>query len=65
MGYLNEKVILNIKVIMKQKNITYRSFQDDTGINIGRIFSEKPSITLPTVERIGDYLNTPINELIK
>ena len=64
MGFLANRIVGNIKEVMKDKNIKHNVFYSDTGIHIGRILATK-NISLNTLEKISQYLDTSIENLIK
>ena len=56
----------NIKAIADSKGISVRKIELDTGITLGSIYhwnKIKPSVD--KVAKVAEYLNVPIEELIK
>ena len=53
-----DKVILRIRHLRTEKNISQRHFQEDTGINIGRIEQGLRDFNMTTFYEICKHLDT-------
>ena len=53
-----------IKIIRVRKGITQEVVYESTGINIARIELDKCSPTIKTLEKICEYFDTPLSELL-
>ena len=57
-------IVKKIKELRKKKGITQEDVYESTGINIARIERGKSSPTIKTLEKICDYFNMPLSELL-
>ena len=67
--YLNNdlinKIILNIKELRKEKNVTLEHFYFDTGIHLARIEQGKTNLTVSTLSKICEYLDISLTDFFK
>lgn len=59
------KVVDEIKRIRHQRKITLSAFNSETDINMAKIESEKPNITLSTLKAVCDHLHISLADLFK
>lgn len=59
---LNSKIVLCIKKIRKEKNITLEVFFFDTGIHLARIEQGKQNITINTLFKICNYFDLKLSD---
>ncbi len=62
---LIEKIVLKIKRLREQKDVTLQEFYNDTGIHLARIESEKRDIPISTLSRICNYFGLTLSEFLK
>lgn len=63
--FLLREIIFRIRDIRQNKGITQEVFYNDTNIHIGRIESEHQNITISTLHKICEYLETPLATLLR
>jgi transcriptional regulator with XRE-family HTH domain len=62
---LVEKIVLKIKKLREQKEISLQAFYNDTGIHLARIESEKRDIPISTLSRICEYFEITLSEFLE
>jgi len=62
---LIEKVVLRIKKLREQKEISLLTFYNDTNVHQARIESKKHDISLSQLSRICNYLDISLEEFFK
>lgn len=62
---LNLAIALKIKRLREKKNVTLEVFFFDTGIHLARIEQGKTNITVSTLHRICEYLDTTLPDFFK
>lgn len=62
---LIDKIVLTIKEIRKNKNITLEVFYFDTGIHLARIEQGKQNITISTLQKICEYFEMNLSDFFK
>lgn len=62
--FLN-KIILRIKELREERDITQEVFYNDTGINIGRIERGLRDFNMTTLYTICQYFEIPVEEFFK
>lgn len=61
---IQQRVIDKLKALRLEKGLTQQDVYNDTNIHIGRIESGKANITLKTLDKIADYYQISIAELV-
>lgn len=59
------KIGNNIRAEMKRQDILTETFLLDTGINPGRLMSGRYNVCILTLTKVSDYLNVPLENLVK
>jgi len=62
---LVEKIVLKIKKLREQKEVSLQQFYDDTGVHLARIESEKRDISISTLSRICEYFGTTLSDFLR
>jgi transcriptional regulator with XRE-family HTH domain len=62
---LVDKVIIRIKKLREERNITLQEFYNDTGIHLARIESEKRDLPISTLKRICKYFDLSLSDFLK
>jgi transcriptional regulator with XRE-family HTH domain len=62
---LINKIVFQIKVIRKSKNVTLENFYFDTGIHLARIEQGNQNITISTLSKICEYYNISLSDFFK
>lgn len=66
MRYRDEKaikrLIAGLLKLRHEKGVGQEDFQNDTGINIGRIESGEGNLTISTIQKICDYYSLPVED---
>jgi DNA-binding Xre family transcriptional regulator len=62
---LVDKIIIKIKKLREQREITLQEFYNDTGIHLARIESEKRDLPISTLKRICDYFEISLSDFLK
>ena len=59
---LNEQIVVRIKQLRKEKNVTLEVFYFDTGIHLARIEQGKQNITVATLSKICEYFELKLSD---
>jgi len=62
---LVDKIVIKIKKLREQNQVTLQEFYNDTGIHLARIESEKRDLPISTLKRICEYFNVSLSEFLK
>lgn len=62
---LINQVILKIKQLRKDKNVTLEHFYFDTGIHLARIEQGKTNITVSTLAKICSYFDISLKDFFE
>ncbi len=59
---LLQEIIIGVKELRKQNNITLEAFYIDTGIHLARIEQGKTNITVSTLSQICEYFDISLKD---
>jgi transcriptional regulator with XRE-family HTH domain len=62
---LVDKIIIRIKKLREERDVTLQEFYNDTGIHLARIESEKRDLPISTLKRICKYFDLPLSDFLK
>jgi hypothetical protein len=62
---LVDKIVIKIKKLREQHQVTLQEFYNDTGIHLARIESEKRDLPISTLKRVCEYFNISLSDFLK
>ncbi|MFM1914762.1 MAG: hypothetical protein RLZZ531_431 [Bacteroidota bacterium] len=62
---LLNSIVVGLKTVRKDRQVTQEDFYNDTGIHISRIETGKVNITISTLKVILDYYNVSLSDFFE